>query len=229
MTYHILDLFCGAGGAAMGYHRAGFEVVGVDISPQPDYPFTFVQMDALEYASRPERLLYFDAIHASPPCQAFTPLSALPGAGVRRPFVNLIGPTRDLLARTGLPYVIENVVQAPLDRPIRLCGQIFGLKLYRHRNFESSFRIEEPAHSPHRQLCMRAGYLPTEDRPYMSIHGRGGHNSKAWVAKAAEYMEVPWMSGDPDGVCESIPPAYTEYVGKYLRAHLDSTSTPEVA
>jgi len=207
----LLDLFCGGGGASYGYYLAGFEVVGVDINPQPYYPFEFYQADAMDFP-----LDGFDAIHASPPCQAFTPLSVLPGAGVKRPPVDLVAPTREKLSKSGALYVIENVPQAPLVSPTLLCGTMFGLSIYRHRMFESNYPLSPLKHPEHKALCMRAGYLPTPERPFMSIHGRGGHNSKAWVEKAAEYMGVPWLSLSHDAVCEAIPPAYTEFVGHQL-------------
>ena len=227
MTYRLLDLFSGAGGAGMGYHRAGFEVVGVDIAPQPHYPFEFHQADALEYLA--DHGHEFDAIHASPPCQAFTPLSALPRAGEKNAPVDLIGPTRAALAAATVPYVIENVPQAPIANRsdlfgrhgLTLCGTMFGLRVYRHRDFETSFGIDQPAHPRHRHLAMRAGYLPTEERPFMSIHGRGGHNSKAWVKAAANALGTPWIDS-LDPVCEAIPPAYTEFIGVQLIAHLDA-------
>ena len=223
----LLDLFCGAGGASMGYHRAGFDVVGVDINPQPNYPFEFHQGDALEFLSQlhPSE---FDAIHASPPCQAFTPLAALPRSGDKRPPVDLIEPTRAALIAAGRPWAIENVVQAPIARDsdlfgshgVMLCGTMFGLKIYRHRLFEGSVQLTQPRHPRHRALAMRAGYLPTEVRPFMSIHGRGGHNSKAWVSAAADALGTPWMAGDLDAVCEAIPPAYTEFIGAQLLDHI---------
>lgn len=218
----LLDLFCGAGGAGMGYHRAGFEVVGVDINPQPNYPFSFHLADALEFAA--DFATNFDAVHASPPCQAFTPLSALPGVGVKNPAVDLVAPTRGALVASGLPYVIENVVQAPLILPVTLCGTMFDLKIYRHRNFEANWTIARPVHVKHEKLCMRAGYLPTDERPFMSIHGRNGHNSKAWVRTAAEFMGMPWASADLNGVCEAIPPAYTEYIGRQLIQQLEAVA-----
>lgn len=123
----LLDLYCGAGGAAMGYSWAGFEVVGVDIKPQPNYPFEFVQADALDYLrdlyERPLSVWY-EAIHASPPCQAY---SALRTTSNGREYPDLVAATRDLLDATGLPYVIENVRKAPLRASIMLCGSSFGL------------------------------------------------------------------------------------------------------
>jgi DNA (cytosine-5)-methyltransferase 1 len=142
----ILDLFCGAGGAGMGYHRAGFDVVGVDLAPQPHYPFEFSQSDALAWLDYPLTLgLRFDAIHASPPCQAYSAMSACrPGLADQYP--DLVAPTRELLEATGLPYVIENVPRAPLRDPVTLCGHMFGLPLYRHRLFEANFPIDQPEH-----------------------------------------------------------------------------------
>ena len=143
MRPRLLDLFCGAGGAAMGYHRAGFDVVGVDIRPQPRYPFEFHQADALEFL-----LDGFDAIHASPPCQAHTALSVMWNA---REHPNLIPETRRLILEIGLPYVIENVVGArrELDHPVEICGAALGLgtathQLARHRLFECSFPAMVP-------------------------------------------------------------------------------------
>ena len=217
----LLDLFCGAGGAGMGYHRAGFDVVGVDIEPQPDYPFEFIQADAIEYGTAHGH--EFDARHASPPCQAFSPFSALPNAGKKRPPVDLIEPTRAMLAMIGGPYVMENVVQAPVadgsdlfgTHGAMLCGTMFGLKIYRHRKFETTFHLPQPGHPRHIYLAMRAGYLPTPERPFMSVHGRGGYNSKAWVKAAAGALEIPWVTA-LDSVCEAIPPAYTEFIGRQL-------------
>lgn len=207
----LLDTFCCAGGAAMGYHRAGFEVVGVDIEPQPNYPFRFIQADALEVLASPSMLAMFDAIHASPPCQAYSPLNAIN----RREYPDLVAPVRELLDASGLPYVIENVVQAPLRDPVVLCGGMFGLSLYRHRAFESNVPLAAPTHPRHEARCVRNGYLPTKEAPFMSIHG--GKHSRAWREKAADVMGVPWTRTIVE-VCEAIPPAYTEYIGGYLMA-----------
>lgn len=219
----LLDLFCGAGGASVGYYRAGFDVIGIDLHPMPSYPYDFIQANALEFLDDLIKSGPVDAVtafHASPPCQLFTPLAALPNASNNAE--NLIEPTRKRLRKLGKPYVLENVVQAPLISPVMLCGQSFGLKLYRHRNFETDWLLPAMPHEKHRELCMKAGYLPTAERPYMSIHGRNGYNSKAWVSKAAEYMGMPWASDDLNGVCEAIPPAYTEYIGKHLMTAMKS-------
>lgn len=211
MRPRLLDLFCGAGGAAVGYHRAGFEVVGVDNQPQPNYPFEFWQTDALANDYGPWDICDFDAIHASPPCQAYSPLNAYNG----KEYPDLVDSVRALLLQTGLPYVIENVPQAPLLDPVRLCGPMFGLRIYRHRAFESSVELDTPRHTRHVARCARNGYLPNPAAPFMSIHG--GRHSKAWVRAAAEQMGVPWMSNVRE-VCEAIPPAYTEHIGRFLLA-----------
>src|SRR6516165_1049342 len=136
----LLDLFCGAGGAAMGYHRAGFDVIGVDIDPQPNYPFEFIQADALEILRRGVpptpwwKSLSPMAIHASPPCQASCNLTK--GTNKGREYPQLIPPTRSLLAHFPGPTVMENVQGSKLRRDLTLCGEMFGLAVIRHRYFE---------------------------------------------------------------------------------------------
>lgn len=206
----LLDLFCGAGGAAMGYYRAGFEVVGVDIAEQDNYPFEFVQDDALNLMS--ERLwcdeLPFDAIHASPPCQRFSSMSSCrPGLAAK--YKDLIYETRQLLRSTGLPYIIENVPGAPLVDPVVLCGRMFGLELYRHRQFESNVPLLLPDHPAHVLPASRAGHW--EPGTIMSVAGH-----VAPIAKARKAMGIDWMTRDELG--EAIPPAYTEHVGGCLMA-----------
>lgn len=206
----LLDAFCGAGGAGWGYHLAGWRVFGVDHVEQPHYPFPFYQGCALAFIT--EHGHQFSAIHASPPCQAYSNLNAYNG----HTYPDLVAPTRTRLVSTGLPWIIENVPTAPLINPTQRCGCMYGLRLYRSRDFESSFLIPDRA-PDHRQnhtaLCVRNGYLPTITRPYMSIHG--GKHSRAWQVKACEYMGVPWMTTIRE-VCEAIPPAYTEEMGGYL-------------
>lgn len=209
----LLDLYCGAGGASVGYARAGFTVVGVDIDDQPDYPFMFTRMDALSFVRRMGR--GFDVIHASPPCQAYSTISAYANKTRKRALVDLLEPTRAALVATGRPYVIENVPTAPLRNPITLCGAMFELSLYRHRGFESNVSLTAPAHPAHVKLCMRNGYLPTAARPFMTITGRNGHHSRAWQAAAAGTMGTPWIKS-LNGVCEAIPPAYTHLIGSQL-------------
>lgn len=200
----ILDLFCGAGGAGMGYHLAGFDIVGVDMNPQPDYPFEFHQADALTFP-----LDGFDAIHASPPCQRYSTISRM---DVEYP--DLYEPVRGRLEENGAPWVIENVIGAPYKSGVILCGSQFGMKVRRHRNFESSFFIPQP------QCDHKA-----QGRPY-GIYGDGGpcntsHSMKPRQADFWRYMDMPWMDGKkPYGVAQAIPPAYTHYVGEWLMTHL---------
>lgn len=194
----------------MGLHRAGFDVSGVDIVPQPNYPlaFGFRCEDALTVP-----LDGYDFIWASPPCQAYSPLNAYN----RKDYPDLVAPIRERLKAAGVPYVIENVPQAPLIDPVQLCGAMFGLNLYRHRNFEASFPLTAPAHPRHEWTCARNGYLPGATRPFMSIHG--GKHSIAWRERAAAEMGVPWMKTIRE-VCEAIPPAYSEHIGRQSCAYL---------
>ena len=210
----LLDLFCGAGGAAMGYHRAGFEVVGVDIKPQPHYPFEFHQADALTYP-----LDGFDAYHASPPCNKFTALNNLtPKIQLQsKEWVDLIEPTRERLFSTGKPYIIENVPGAPLVFPIILCGVMFGLKVLRHRLFECSFVMFQPPHIKHNgtvnagqymSVCSMGGGMYIKDK--YGEKRKGSRKTEDWKVG----MGIDWMNRYE--LTKAIPPAYTEYIGKEL-------------
>jgi hypothetical protein len=207
----LLDLFCCAGGAAMGYHRAGFDVVGVDINPQPRYPFEFIQGDALEYLA--EHGHKFDAIHASPPCQGYTALKAVHGNEHPR----LIGATRRLLESVGVPYVIENVQGAPVRRDLTLCGEMFQLGVIRHRFFESSLPLWKPAHVAHRGRVRGWRHGEFFDGPYVAVYGDGG--GKGSIAEWQEAMGIDWTD-DRRELAEAIPPAYTEFVGRQLITQL---------
>lgn len=199
----LLDLFCGAGGAAMGYWRAGFDVVGVDNRPQPRYPFEFHQADAMTFP-----LAGFDAIHASPPCQDYSRAMRHFTSGYAR----LIDPTRDRLAATGRPWVIENVEGAPLPHQsdlfgshgVELCGTMFGLPVWYHRLFEAWAPVSPPRGCDHsaKPLNPRRGTGPGRD------------TEASW----REAIGVPWAG--KKGGREAIPPAYTEYIGGQLLAHL---------
>lgn len=222
MRPRLLDLFCGAGGAAMGYYRAGFDVVGVDIKPQPRYPFRFIQQDVMLF-DEPGRcgfLQSFDAIHASPPCQAYSPLGALsPG----KFYPDLIAATRALLTDAGVPYIIENVMSAPLikERSIVLCGSMFGLRTYRHRRFESSLPLIAPEHPKHTTLtATKQRRQRWNEGWHVSITGDVG------TYVGPEAMGIDWMSGNE--LCEAIPPAYTQFIGEQLMRHL-RTSQSEAA
>jgi DNA (cytosine-5)-methyltransferase 1 len=216
----LLDLFCGAGGCAVGYHRAGFDVVGVDHKPQPRYPFPFVQADALR---PPFDLRAFDAVHASPPCQAYSTLKSIKRF-TRTQHPNLIQPVRRLLVESGKPYVIENVPGSCLGFSAMLCGSMFGLGAYcdgkfhqlrRHRLFETTFLVLVPE-------CKHVG------RP-VGVYGNGGAHRRikdrpginGFTGNAAERrsaMGIDWMSRYE--LSQAIPPAYTEYIGRQLLAAL---------
>jgi len=203
----------------MGYHRAGWDVVGVDIAPQPNYPFEFAQEDAVallrDYAEHPNvRAFGFDAIHASPPCQRFSDLAKRNRNADDWP--DLIGPVRDLLRAIGLPYVIENVEGAPLVDPIVLCGVSFPeLRVIRHRLFESNVPLEAPPHKKHPLVFThdkRKAHYGQLDQDTAYVQVTGGGNCT--VANKREAMGVPWMTGAEAN--EAIPPAYTEWIGRQL-------------
>lgn len=194
----------------MGYHRAGFEVVGVDIKPQPHYPFEFHQADALTFP-----LDGFDAIHASPPCQAYS--SATPR---QHSHPDLYAPTRDLLVASGLPYAIENVIGAPYGHGVFLCGSMFGLTvdgewIQRHRNFESSLFMFQPAcqHPAGRRSLLVTGHAFIREARDIDRHSRQGP-----FELAERLMGIDWMTRKE--LVQAIPPAYTEWIGRQLLAAL---------
>lgn len=208
----LLDLFCCAGGAAVGYHRAGFDVVGVDIDPQPNYPFEFIQADAL--ALDDAFLRSFDAIHASPPCQSYSDLAKRNKNAHMWP--RLIEPVRDMLAQTGLPYIVENVEGAPLIDPVVLCGTMFPeLRVIRHRLFEANFPLSVPAHGRHPLVFThdkRKGHYGLLDQDTAFVQVTGGGNCS--IANARDAMGIDWMTKNE--LNESIPPAYTDFLGRQL-------------
>ena len=220
MRPKLLDLFCGAGGASAGYSRAGFDVVGVDNQPQPHYPFEFILGDWQEPLRYLPGLWERDgipyAVHASPPCQRYSTMTAKWGRQEQHP--DLISAVREELQALDCVYVIENVETAPLINPLMLCGSMFGLKsqgyyLRRHRLFESNVFLLPPA-----SCCHIGQPLP--------VYGHAGGKSKrdglkfpgtdAW----REGMGIDWMTGNE--LAEAIPPAYTKYIGKHLIRYLDS-------
>jgi len=229
----LLDLFCGVGGAAMGYARAGFEVVGVDHRLQDRYPFAFHKVDAL-------KALEWDwprvvAIHASPPCQAY---SVLRRANPDAEYVDLVGPTRDALVARGVPWVIENVPGAPLRYSIFLCGSMFGLEamsgdgrktlrqvrqLRRHRLFETSFPILQP-NCQHRGEALGVygggpvGRYTFENGAKRDLYGRRG-GYQGTVAEKRRAMGIDWARDSE--LAQAIPPAYTEFIGVNLLALLE--------
>jgi DNA (cytosine-5)-methyltransferase 1 len=210
----LLDLFCGGGGAAMGYQRAGFEVVGVDLQPQPNYPFPFFRSDAIAYLNgmwddmQRGRRLQFAAIHASPPCQAHTRKAANWGRK-RNHWIDhptLIEPTRELLRATGLPYVIENVPGAPINAQIELCGTHFGLRIIKHRLFEANWPLPMPPAS-----CDHRGVY----NPWV---GPGRSAEKLREAQGIDWLPISGgasrKAGYTGDLFNAIPPAYTEHIGR---------------
>lgn len=242
ITYKLLDLFCGAGGAGEGYRRAGFEVTGVDMNPQPHYQAgEFVQADALAYAAQYGWM--FDAIHASPPCQAHSQITP-----DKSKHLDLIPQTRFWLQTIGVPYVIENVggARKALRNPVMLCGADFGLKVYRHRFFESNVFLFTYPHLPHRDNTPRAGHGVSQ-KGFISITSGGkslevaikanpaarrrsgtyGISEKGFVSVCGHFsgidycrmaMGIEWMTTYE--LAQAIPPAYTEFLGRQLMQHL---------
>lgn len=204
----LLDLFCGAGGCSAGYHRAGFDVVGVDLNPQKNYPYEFHQADAMTFP-----LNGFDAIHASPPCQAYSQ-AAQSQRNAGKEYPDLLAEMRDRLNESGVPWVIENVPGAPMRPDIRICGCQVGLELRRVRWFETSwhaFDLSQPCYHPH---------------PVVSVVG---HGTPSWVREQLGYnpsiadyraaMGINWMNRNE--LSQAIPPAYTEVVGRHLLAEVN--------
>jgi DNA (cytosine-5)-methyltransferase 1 len=214
----LLDLFCGAGGGACGYERAGWEVIGVDITAQPLYPFEFYQQDALIFLADvagwgPYR---FDAIHASPPCQ-FATRYKNNRAHVRRDHPNLIPMTREFLQATELPYVIENVEDARehLVEPVQICGTGLGVPIRRHRLFETNWPlIGVPcAHGAFTERRFPGSSNRPKGRTVMNVG-----EYRVPLTTQREVMEMPWAN--LHGISQAIPPRYTEHVGTQLLAHL---------
>ncbi len=214
----LLDLFCGAGGAAMGYHRAGFRVVGVDIKPQPHYPFMFIQADATKFPYKSKgafALAGFDVIHASPPCQAYS--VSTPDKS-KHP--DLAGRVREILAASMLPYVIENVPGAPLRDYVVLCGSSFGLRVRRHRLFETNFPLLAPPCN-HRDQGTPVGV-------YGGGTGKGQKRGRKVMSstEAVQVMGMPWATRKE--VTQAIPPAYTEFIGSQLMVYLRGEQAKEL-
>ena len=241
----LLDLFSGGGGAAMGYHRAGFEVVGVDIEPQPNYPFEFIREDAMSFP-----LEGYDAIHASPPCQRWTRGQNARGQADKHP--DLLTPIRQRLQETETPWVIENVPGAPMRDPLMLCGTMFGMKLFsdgerayeedeatenasttafelrRHRWFEASFHLDD--FWPITEYQQNAGISPgyrwggrcKHRLAPAPVYGHGAgkdfylrHGRGIAAWERKSLMQIDWMTGQNE-LSEAIPPVFTEHIGVFL-------------
>jgi len=213
----LLDLYCKAGGASKGYQLAGFEVVGVDIKKQKRYPYEFIQADCLELMKDMDFLRSFDVITASPPCQTHSITQHLRNAqGKSTDKIDLIPQTREALIASGKPYVIENVPGSPLINPIRMCGSAFGLKVRRHRLFESNIQLTS-------SICNHK-----EQGKPVGIYGsmrdeipKDGHTAKS-IEQAREAMGIDWMIWGE--LVEAIPPVYTETIGKQILSVLVSNS-----
>jgi DNA (cytosine-5)-methyltransferase 1 len=210
----LLDLFCGAGGCSVGYHRAGFDVTGVDIGPHPDYPYAFVQADALDVLADRAYLNTFDVIHASPPCPRYSVATHARGNAANHP--DLVPPVRELLHAWGRPYVIENVPGAPLVDPLLVCGWAMGLRhIKRHRLFESNMPLMSPG-----CLCPNGDTVSVfghsgEDRRKATRAAHGGMRKHVPFAEVRDLMGCDWMT-NRDDVSDAIPPAYTEYLGEQI-------------
>jgi len=211
----LLDLFCKAGGGSMGYHIAGFEVIGVDIKKQKRYPFEFIQADVLDVFKDKNFLASFDAIAASPPCQTHSSTRHLRNAqGKGTDKVDLIPQTREALVDSGKPYIIENVPGAPLIDPVQCCGSSWDLKVRRHRLFESNVKLVGSI-CKHKEQGRPVGvYGSMKDE----IPG-GGHTAKT-IEQAREAMGIDWMIWGE--LVEAIPPMYTWHLGTQLKEKLPS-------
>lgn len=207
--FKLLDLYCCGGGASHGYELAGFEVTGIDINPQPKYKGAFFQSDAIQYLI--ENWRNFDAIHASPPCQAYS-LSSMQFRKKGKRYVDLISATREALLQTGLPYVIENVPGSPLINPIQLCGSMFNMQSYRHRLFESNIALTAPMHPEHINVNAKMGRKPKVGEFIQYV----GHFSG--VKKVQDMTGLHWLGQGE--LAQSIPPQYTKYIGGQLIKHL---------
>lgn len=208
----LLDLYCGVGGASVGYHQAGFEVFGVDLKHGKRYPFTYMRANVLDVLQDEEYINQFDVIHASPPCQTHSITKHLRNAqGKTTSKVDLIPETRAALIASGKPYIIENVPGSPLLNPIQLCGSSFGLKVRRHRLFESNVPLTG-------SVCEHKA----QGRPigvYGSLNDeipKGGKTAST-INEARQAMGINW--GIWTELVEAIPPAYTKYLGEQLLRH----------
>lgn len=212
-TLKAIDLFCGAGGAGKGLQLAGFDVTGVDIDPQPNYPFAFIQADAFSVD-----LSKYDFVWASPPCQHYCIGTRTNKHGDPGKYPDLIDKTREFLTKSGKPYIIENVEGAAkwMRSPIRLCGEMFGLRVIRHRLFESNMVLRSPEHKKHRRPVKgtKKDGQPIQRSWYQCVAGHGGNSMSFKAEDWREAMGIDWMSKEE--LVEAIPPAYSKYLGEQV-------------
>lgn len=201
----ILDLFCGAGGSAWGLQQAfpDAEIIGVDIRPQKNYPFAFVQADALTYP-----LEGADLVWASPPCQEYSPLRAV----TKKRYPDLVAPVRQRLLAWGGPWILENVPQAPLLNGAELCGAVFGLRVYRHRRFEAPFVVLAPPHSRH--TVKAGGHKAQRERKAYYLEGGFVTVTGHVGSYCGPAMGITWMTGEE--LSQAIPPAYSAYLAQFI-------------
>jgi len=216
----LLDLFCKAGGGSVGYHRAGFEVVGVDIKKQKRYPYEFIHADALEVLADKAFLAQFDVIHASPPCQTHSSTKHLRDAqGNSTKKLDLIPETREGLIAWGKTYIIENVPGAPLIDPVQLCGSSFGLKVRRHRLFESNVPLVGSVCDHKKQGRPVGVYGAMRDNPKGIDRKTGkmvyGGKTAETIEEAREAMGINWMIWGE--LVEALPPVFTEFLGNQVK------------
>lgn len=221
----LLDLFCGGGGASKGYYDAGFDVIGVDINPQPNYPFEFHQGDFRElfHTLKPR----IDAVHGSPPCHAHSKgllgLNRKLGRSVDYP--DFVSETQEMFDMSGLPFVIENVPGAPLRNPTVLCGSSFGLPIRRHRLFETSFSVDA---LPCDHTWQTERKYPSNRRDKNGIRQSSfvvqvyGIASKEAYSLWPDAMGIDWMN--PKELTQAIPPAYTKYIGEFLLKSIENAT-----
>lgn len=215
MKLKLLDTFCKAGGCSVGYHRAGFEVTGVDIEPQPKYPYEFIQADAMEILRDKAFLSKFDVIHASPVCKRYSTITKTAGTNEDHP--DQILEVRELLKASGKCYVIENMPGSPLQNYVELCGTMFGLNVVRHRWFECEPALFfPPAACNHHKPVVKHGRKPDRLKNFAAVTG---HFSD--VEFAQKSMGIDWMGQHE--LAQAIPPAYTEWIGLQIQEHCAST------
>lgn len=216
MKFKALDLFCGGGGASRGLADAGFTVEGIDQVFQPDYPFKFKKMDVFHLEL--DYFFHFDFIWASPPCQAY---SKGGNENSRKKYPRLIEPTRSLLKLSRLPYCIENVVGAPLENPIMLCGEMFGLKVLRHRLFEISFPIEQPPHPKHKGTASNGDYYGVYNGGRCGCFGNNEKRKSLKVGTLKQWQAAMGLKISKYPLTQAIPPAYAEFIGKKAISYLE--------